>query len=58
LRVIRDPEEESLNMTREPLATTVPDIASRPPLADPATSRVIQVVLYVPSPLISHTMSP
>ena len=55
---MRGPERASLKTTREPFATTVPDISSRPARADPATSCVIQVVVYVPSFLICDSISP
>src|SRR5262249_29848808 len=55
---MRVPERASVKFTYEPSATTVPAISSRPPLDEPATSFVVQVVLYVPSSLIRVTMSP
>src|SRR5215475_6258005 len=55
---MRPPDRASVNLTYEPSATTVPAISSRPPLEEPATSFVVQVVLYVPSSLIRVTMSP
>src|SRR5262245_8266434 len=55
---MRPPERASVKFTYDPSATTVPAISSRPPLDEPATSFVVQVVLYVPSSLIRVTMSP
>src|SRR5436853_63666 len=45
---MRGPERAALKMTRDPFATTVADISSRPARADPATRCVTQVGGYVP----------